>query len=118
MFERLKRLFKKEHGRTAETTELQAQPSSQPSPTHHIERICKNCGKPFSINPESEHTPNYCRECKAKYRAEQRKKSKDGRGKRTCRSCGCVFTVSTAVKHLPNYCRTCKAEYRRKNNAG
>ena len=35
-----------------------------------LEKPCKGCGKPIFYDPTWDHIPNYCRECKQKYRNE------------------------------------------------
>lgn len=70
---------------------------------------CKSCGKSISYNPSRDHIPNYCPECKAKYRAEHEKQKMV---RRTCRSCGRTFTFPSTVKHYPNYCRECRVKFK------
>ncbi len=97
MFEWLKKLFSKEPP-AVQTQVLPAQ--------KHMEKPCQSCGKPISYDPTWKHIPNYCADCKAKYRAERRMIT------RTCKKCGKVFTVPENVQHFPNYCQTCRTKYR------
>ncbi len=103
MFEWLKRLFSKP-ALVADT---------QPTPVSNTEKMsikpCKSCGKPISYDPSWQHIPNYCPECKAKYRAEHEKQKMV---KRRCRSCGRTFTFPSTVKHYPNYCRECRSKFK------
>ena len=66
---------------------------------------CLTCGKPVSFDPSWEHIPNYCSECKAKYRTEHNQRMI----RRTCRGCGKTFAFPSTLKYYPNYCRECKA---------
>ena len=69
MFEWLKRLFSK----PTPVTDTQEHPISAQDATEGMsEKPYKSCGKPISYDPSWEHIPNYCPECKAKYRAEYR----------------------------------------------
>ena len=97
MFDWLKKLFSKPTPAADKKPELQTKP-------------CKSCGKPVSFNPSWQHIPNYCPECKAKYRAEHKERKMI---RRTCRSCGRTFTFPSIVKHYPNYCRECQANRKR-----
>ena len=71
---------------------------------------CQSCGHPIIYDPTWKHIPNYCDECKAKYREEH----PINRVKRTCRSCGKTFTVPATLEHKPNYCRECKKKWERR----
>ena len=99
MFDWLKKIFHRENAEPAPAPEVVNKMSEKP---------CKTCGKPISYNPAWTHIPNYCPECKAKYRAEQAVKTV----KRTCRSCGKVFFVPSSVKYMPNYCKSCKTKFK------
>ena len=65
LFEWLKRLFSKP-APVADT---------QPAPVSNTEKMsvktCKSCGKPISYDPSWEHIPNYCRECRAKFKEQK-----------------------------------------------
>ncbi len=77
------------------------------------EKPCRSCGKPVSYDPSWRHIPNYCPECKAKYRAEQGDQNPEPkRIRHRCRSCGRFFTFPSTVKHYPNYCRQCRGKFR------
>lgn len=94
MFEWLKKLFGKKPA-----------PEIKPSRETKLTKPCKGCGKPISYDPPWEHIPNYCTECKAKYRAEHPQQKKITR---KCRDCGKVFSFPSTVKYYPNYCRDCR----------
>ena len=106
LFEWLKRLFSK----PTPVADTQEHPISAQDTTEKTSvKPCKSCGKPISYDSSWEHIPNYCPECKAKYRAEHEKQKMV---KRRCRSCGRTFTFPSTVKHYPNYCRECRAKFK------
>ena len=96
MFEFLKNLFSRSNTHPVKEEPL-LEPEFQTKP-------CRSCGRPISYNPEWEHIPNYCRECKKEYRA--------GLITRTCKRCGKTFTLPESVQHWPNYCQECRARFR------
>ena len=103
LFEWLKKLFSRKGEQTTQAPEA---PKLQTNP-------CKTCGKPISYDPSWTHIPNYCPECKAKYRAEHgEQRPRQKMIKRTCRSCGREFTFPSTVQHWPNYCRDCRAKFK------
>ena len=58
MFNWLKKLFSEKVVKAIEPE------SSVPSKSNGmVEKPCKTCGKPISIDPSWEHIPNYCKEC-------------------------------------------------------
>lgn len=73
-------------------------------------RPCRSCGRPISYNPEWEHIPNYCRECKKEYQEKQNEKR--DLITRTCKQCGKTFTFPESVQHWPNYCQECRSRFR------
>ncbi|MBQ9008665.1 MAG: hypothetical protein IJ088_04955 [Clostridia bacterium] len=96
---------------------------------------CRECGKPSPYDPSWRHQPNFCPECREKYRQEQRKKTGAMTGKpaassgtepgtegkkkeyrkmikRTCKSCGRPFSFPSTIQHWPRYCRECRKNYR------
>ena len=86
MFDWLKRLFARNR---------QASPGT-------ITRTCKRCGKTFTLPEEVQHWPDYCQECRAKYRLSEEIT-------RTCGRCGQAFTFSSSENPWPKYCPACRA---------
>ena len=102
MFEWIKKLFiKKEEPQVEEDAHLTTKP-------------CKTCGKPITYDPSWKHIPNYCAECKAKYREDNVVKIM----RRKCRACGKTFTFPSTVKHYPNYCRDCQRKFKERKANG
>ena len=99
MFSFIKKLFKTSHTETPEPTETPNKPVALPT------KPCLTCGKPITYDPAWEHIPNYCSECKAKYKAEHPKREYI---RRKCRGCGKPFSFPADLKHKPNYCRECQ----------
>jgi len=79
-----------------------------------LEKPCKGCGKPIFYDPTWDHVPNYCRECKQKYRNEH---EITRIMRRKCRSCGKIFTFPSNIRHYPNYCKDCRAKFKAERNA-
>lgn len=98
MFEWAKKLFSKPAPAVDKKPEFQTKP-------------CKSCGKAISFKPSWQHIPNYCPECKAKYRAEHGERKMV---RKTCYSCGRTFTFPSTIKHYPNYFWECRAKYKEK----
>lgn len=96
VFDFIKKLF----SGSSEPEEVTFEPEFQTRP-------CRSCGRPISYNPEWEHIPNYCRECKREYQ-----EKRQGLVTRTCRRCGKTFTLPESVQHWPNYCQECRARFR------
>ncbi len=99
-------------------------------------KACKECGKPVPYDPSWRHQPNFCAECRERYRKEQKKKTekspvlaaaspaeeispekkKKGNRKmiqRTCKSCARPFSFPSSIPHWPRYCRECRKNFRR-----
>ena len=104
LFEFLKKLFSKKEPETPAPVVSEKKLEAKP---------CLTCGKPISYDPSWTHIPNYCPECKAKYRAEH----PADRMKRKCRGCGKMFTIPATLEHKPNYCRDCRAKFRKEKKA-
>ena len=68
-----------------------------------ITRTCKKCGKTFTLPEEVQHWPDYCQECRRKYKIVEQITRK-------CRGCGKEFTFPSNIRHWPNYCRDCQAK--------
>ncbi len=82
LFYWLKKLFSRKEPETS------APVPSKPTPSGMAEKPCSNSGKTISFDPSWTHIPNYCPECKAKYRAEHPQKGSRKLIRRQCRSCG------------------------------
>ncbi len=68
-----------------------------------ITRTCKKCGKTFTLPEEVQNWPDYCQECRRKYKIVDQVTRK-------CRGCGKEFTFPSNIRHWPNYCRECQAK--------
>ena len=68
-----------------------------------VTRTCKKCGKTFTLPEEVQHWPDYCQECRRKYKIVDQITRK-------CRGCGEEFTFPSNIRHWPNYCRECQAK--------
>lgn len=66
-----------------------------------VTRTCKKCGKTFTLPEEVQHWPDYCQECRRKYKIVDQVTRK-------CRGCGKEFTFPSNIRHWPNYCRECQ----------
>lgn len=62
---------------------------------------CKKCGKTFTLPEDVQHWPDYCQECRAKYRPVEPITRK-------CRRCGKAFIFPSNAKHWPKYCPECR----------
>ena len=86
----LKNLFSKDKPEPATTEQNEnSKPTIKPAASDTpsvLTKPCKTCGKPIKYNPAWKHVPNYCPDCKAKYRAEQ--EAKRGMVTITCKNCG------------------------------
>ena len=71
-----------------------------------VTRTCKRCGKTFTLPESVQHWPNYCQECRVKFRPVEMIT-------RTCRRCGSQFTFPSTAKHWPHYCRECQAKMKK-----
>ena len=67
-----------------------------------ITRTCKRCGRMFTLPEEVQHWPDYCQECRAKYRPEEAIS-------RVCGRCGKRFTFSSTERQWPKTCPDCRA---------
>jgi len=74
-----------------------------------LEKSCRNCGKPVFYDPSWEHIPNYCKECKRKFR-----QSNVTIITRKCRNCGRKISFPSTIQHYPNYCKECRMKFREK----
>ena len=89
----------------------------EPEQTQKPERIkktCKKCGKTFSVDPNWEFIPNYCKECKQSFAKEKEEKQRAGAPrqiKRKCRQCGKFFTFPSTLPHYPSYCSNCRRRH-------
>lgn len=79
-----------------------------------LEKPCKGCGKPIFYDPTWDHNPNFCRECKQKYRNEH---EIIRIMRRKCRGCGKTFTFPSNIRHYPNYCPKCRAKFKAERKA-
>ena len=77
-----------------------------------VEKPCKECGKPIFYDPSWDHIPNFCRECRQKYRNEH---DIVRIIHRKCRKCGKQFSFPDNIRHYPNYCRECRTKFRTEN---
>ena len=73
-----------------------------------LTKPCKSCGKSITYKPEWKYVPNYCQDCKAKYRAEQ--EAKRGLVTISCKNCGKTETLPANVQHWPDLCQECRAK--------
>ena len=71
-----------------------------------ITRTFKKCGARFTLPEEVQHWPDYCQECRVKYRPVEMIT-------RTCRGCGRSFQFESSVWHWPRYCRDCQQKRKR-----
>ena len=100
LLEKIRALFKKKQA-----------PAPEPVKLEKMKRTCKACGKTVTVNPEWEHIPNYCKECKQRFAREKEEKQRAGaprKIRRTCKSCGRVFTFPSTLEHYPSYCLNCR----------
>ncbi len=95
----LKNLFRKKHGGAMEIV-------SEPK---MLEKPCRSCGKSIFYDPSWDHIPNYCRECREKYRQDH---DIIRVMKRKCRKCGKEFRFPSNLRHYPNYCKKCRAQFK------
>ena len=103
LFERIRALFGKKPSAPA--------PAPEEKKPEKEKRVCRECGKSFTINPAWDHIPNYCKECRQRFAKEKEEKQRAGaprKIKRTCKSCGKVFTFPNTLEHYPNYCLNCR----------
>ena len=106
LLDKIKAWFGKKNQAPAQEPEL-AKPE-------RIRKTCKGCGKTFRVNPEWEHIPNYCKECRQRFAKEKEEKQRAGaprKIKRTCKKCGKVFTFPSTLEHYPNYCLNCRKSH-------
>jgi len=121
LLKRIKTLFtgKKPRGAVPETQPEQNEKK-------RLKKVCKGCGKTFSYDPGWEHIPNYCKECRIRFKQEKEAKQRAGdprKIKRKCKACGNYFTFPNTLEHYPSYCVNCrkkrqaemKAKYSRKS---
>ena len=103
LFERIRALFGKKPSAPA--------PAPEEKKPEKEKRVCRECGKSFTINPAWDHIPNYCKECRQRFAKEKEEQQRAGaprKIKRTCKSCGKVFTFPNTLEHYPNYCLNCR----------
>ena len=103
LLERIRALFGKKPSEPA--------PAPEEKKPEKEKRVCRECGKSFTINPAWDHIPNYCKECRQRFAKEKEEKQRAGaprKIKRTCKSCGKVFTFPNTLEHYPNYCLNCR----------
>lgn len=117
MLDRIKRFFTREEPEEkptagGEQTPQYTQADQAGLRAEHgmITRKCKKCGKTFTLPEEVQHWPDYCQECRRKYRIVEDIT-------RTCRGCGKEFTFPSNVWHWPNYCRECQAKRKRRRRS-
>ncbi len=114
MLKLLKNLFSKDKSEPVNTEPVKiehSKPTIKPSGSDTpsvLTKPCKTCGKPIEYNPAWQHVPNYCPDCKAKYRAEQ--ETKRGMVTITCKNCGKTVTLPEHVQHWPDLCQECRAK--------
>ena len=70
-----------------------------------ITRTCRKCGKVITLPENVQHWPDYCQECRAKYRLVEPITRK-------CRGCGKDFTFSSDAPHWPKYCPECQRRWK------
>ena len=93
---------------------------AEPAEPAKDRRVCKECGKTFTINPSWDHIPNYCKDCRQRFAREKEEKQRAGaprKIKRTCKSCGKVFTFPNTLEHYPNYCLNCRKTHQARMKA-
>ena len=104
MFRLIKKLLSRENPDPVSDASPHFEEAEEPRTEHGmITRKCKKCGKTFTLPEEVQHWPDYCQECRRKYRIVEQIT-------RTCRGCGKEFTFPSNVWHWPNYCRECQAK--------
>ena len=84
---------------------------AEPQAPARIKKTCKKCGKTFSVDPNWEHIPNYCKDCKRSFAKEKEQRQKQGPPRkitRKCRNCGKFFTFPSTLQNYPNYCNDCR----------
>ena len=104
LLDKLKKLFGKGKPEPAPEPE-------QPKAVARVKRTCKKCGKTFSVDPNWEFIPNYCKDCKRGFAKEKEMRQKQGpprKIKRKCRNCGKFFTFPSTIQNYPNYCSDCR----------
>ena len=115
LLERIKAFF--QSTKQAPEMKPQQQPEIKPKDgpageaKNRVKKVCKGCGKTFSVDPSWEHIPNYCKACKQRFAKEKEEKQRAGaprKIRRTCRQCGKVFTFPNTLEHYPNYCPNCR----------
>ena len=110
LIERIRNLFSGK--RKPEPEPAAAAP--EPKKPGRMKKPCMGCGKTISYDPSWDHIPNYCRECKEKFRTEREEKQRAGapkKIKRKCRACGRFFTFPNTLEHYPNYCTNCRKKH-------
>ena len=70
-----------------------------------VTRICKKCGKSFTLPENVQHWPDCCQACRAKYQPEETVT-------RVCRGCGQSFRFASSERRWPKYCPECQAKRR------
>ena len=71
-----------------------------------VKVTCRICGKTYMLPEDVQHWPNFCQECRAKYRPSEVIT-------RTCRKCGKEFTFSSSLEHWPKFCSECQERYKK-----
>ena len=85
-----------------------------------LKKACKECGKMFSYDPNWEFVPNYCKDCKQKFKMEKEEKQRSGaprKIKRKCKECGNFFTFPNTLAHYPSYCPNCRKRHKEAQKA-
>ena len=106
ILDRIRNLFRKK--------EPAPVPEEAPVSPSKTRKICKGCGKTFTVDPSWDHIPNYCRDCKKRFVQEKEEKQRAGaprKIRRKCRSCGKFFTFPSTLAHYPNYCNDCRKRH-------
>ncbi len=105
-----KNLFSKDKSEPVTTEQNEkGKPAIKPADTLSVlTKPCKTCGKPITYNPAWKNVPNYCPDCKAKYKVEQ--EVKRGMVTITCKNCGKKVTLPENVQHWPDICQECWAK--------
>ena len=120
LFDKLKNLLRK-------TPEPEMTPAAQPKTENaqktegvRLKKACKECGKMFSYDPGWEFVPNYCKDCKQKFKKEKEEKQRAGaprKIKRKCKECGNFFTFPNTLAHYPSYCPNCRKRHKEAQKA-
>jgi len=114
LFEKLKNMFRKAP-EPAKAPEIPVKAENT-----RLKKACKECGKMFSYDPSWEFVPNYCKDCKQKFKKEKEEKQRSGaprKIKRKCKECGNFFTFPNTLAHYPSYCPNCRKRHKEAQKA-